>query len=111
MLLELGKALSFIVSLLSLYPLLFSAFFVPGKRWEERLLLSLSKAAIAGCCCFASGILFAFTERHTLAIHELIATLPVRLYFLALGGMGLLFIASWYLETYYVPLLYRNLPH
>ncbi len=43
MLLEIGKALSFILSLLSLYPIVLSAFFVPGTHWEERLSLSLVK--------------------------------------------------------------------
>jgi hypothetical protein len=113
MLLDLGKALSFLLSLLSLYPLLFTAFFVPGTHWQDRLLLSIDKAALAAFCCFVSGILFSLSEHHspTLSAREVLATLPVRLYFLALGGMALLFVASWYLETYYVPLLWKNLPH
>jgi hypothetical protein len=38
-------------------------------------------------------------------------TLPVRLYFWALAGMTVLFVLSWYLEEYYVPLIWRNQPH
>jgi hypothetical protein len=41
----------------------------------------------------------------------ILSTLPVRLYFWALGGMAFLFAASWFLETYYVPLLWKNLPY
>ena len=112
MLLELGKAISFLASLLSRFPLLFSAFFVPGTHWEDRLLLSMDKAAIAAACCFASGLLFALSERHaTVRLPSLFTTLPVRIYFLALGAMALLFVASWWLETYYMPLLWKNLPY
>ncbi len=111
MLLELGKPLSFMISLLSLYPLLFSAFFVPGTHWDDRLLLSLSKAAMAACCCFISGCFFQRADGRRATSHEIFSTLPVRIYFAALGGMALLFVGSWYLQTYYVPLLWKNLPY
>jgi hypothetical protein len=35
----------------------------------------------------------------------------VRLFFWAIAFMVLLFVLSWYLEAYYVPLLWRNQPH
>jgi hypothetical protein len=113
MLLDLGKAISFLVSLLSLFPLLLAAFFVPGRRWEDGLLLSADKAMLSAFCCLISGILFSLSEhRHaTLSLREVMTTLPVRLYFLALGGMALLFLGSWYLDTYYMPLFWKNLPH
>ena len=112
MLLELGKPLSFLLSLLSLYPLLFSAFFVPGTRFEERLLLSLDKAAIAACCCFASGLIFYLSSAHSAPVgRSVFESLPVRLYSIALSAVVVLFAVSWYLNTYYVPLLWRNLPH
>jgi hypothetical protein len=41
MLLELLKPASFLFSILSLYPVMMNAFFVPGTRWEERLELAL----------------------------------------------------------------------
>lgn len=113
MLLDLGKALSFFLSLLSLYPLLFAAFFVPGTQWQARLLLASDKVVLAAFCCFVSGILFSLSEhRHpTLTAREVFATLPVRTYILALGCMGLLFLASWCIDTYYMPLFWKNLPH
>ena len=109
MLLEVGKALSFFMSILSLYALLVSAFFVPGSRWEERLVGSLLRIALAGCMCFASGLLFRVSTEP--GEPPVTRTLPVRLFLWALAGMALLFVLSWYLEEYYVPLLWRNQPH
>jgi hypothetical protein len=108
MLLEVGKAVSFLMSILSLCALLESAFFVPGSRWEERLVGSLLRIALAGCVCFASGLLFRSAEHVEGPVTR---TLPVRLYFWALAGMTVLFVLSWYLEEYYVPLIWRNQPH
>ena len=107
MFLELGRAISFLVSLLSLYPAMFSAFFVPGARWEERLALALDHVALSACLCFASGLLFAWTP-HSKSTHSLLATPPVRLFFCTLAAMAAMFVASWYLEEYYVPLLWKN---
>lgn len=110
MLLEIGKVLSFILSLLSLYPIVLSAFFVPGTRWEERLALSLARIAMAGCICFASGLLFSWPPRADRQGEPLMRTLPVQMFLWTLAGVAVLFLLSWYLETYYVPLLWRNQP-
>jgi hypothetical protein len=111
MLLELARPLSFIASMLSLYPVLVSAFFVPGSHWEERLGFALLYVALAACICFASGILFAWPVRSGPesaapdAGQGLLSTLPVRLFFWAMTAMAILFAVSWYLEEYYLPLL------
>lgn len=110
MLLEIGKALSFILSLLSLYPIVLSAFFLPGTHWEERLSMSLVRIAMAGCICFASGLLFSWPVRADRAGEPLMRTLPVQMFLWTLTGVAVLFLLSWYLETYYVPLLWRNQP-
>jgi hypothetical protein len=111
MLLDLGKAVSLILSILSLYPVMLSAFFVPGTRWEDRLVLSLLKIASAACICFASGLLFTLDSRPSLrAVSSIFSTLPVRIFLWAMSAMTVLFVASWYLEEYYVPLLWRNQP-
>ena len=111
MLLEVSKAMSFLLSILSLYPVMMSAFFVPGARWEERLALAVYKIGLAGCVCFASGLLFSWpSPGGAKAEGSLMSTLPVRMFFWALTGMALLFLASWYLEEYYVPLLWKNQP-
>jgi len=115
MLLELAKAFSFIASLLSLYPAMFSAFFVPGTRWEERLVLSLDTIALSACVCFASGLLYLWPLKSEPAPDlksepALLSTPPVQLFFCALAVMAILFVLSWYLAVYYIPLTYKNLP-
>jgi hypothetical protein len=104
MLLELLRPLSFFLSMLSLYPVLLSAFFVPGTRWEERLEMALLRVVFAACISFTSGLLYSW---HTGAepAEPLLATLPVRLFFWAMLGMILLFALSWWLDAYYVPML------
>jgi hypothetical protein len=108
MLLEIGKAVSLLMSILSLCALLESAFLIPGARWEERLVASLLRIALAGCVCFASGLLFRSADTEPASVTR---TLPVRLFFWALAGMTVLFVVSWYLEEYYIPLIWRNQPH
>ena len=112
MVLEIGRALSFFMSILSLCALMTSAFFVPGSRWQDRLTDSLLWIALSACLCFASGMLFQQPQQANSETNEpLTHTLPVRLFFWALAGMAILFFLSWYLEEYYVPLLWRNQPH
>ena len=109
MLLELLRPLSFFLAMLSLYPVMLSAFFVPGTRWEDRLEMALLRVVFAACICFTSGLLYAW---HSPALHEpsqpLLSTLPVRLFLWALAGMAVLFVLSWYLDTYYVPMARRD---
>jgi hypothetical protein len=111
MLLELLRPISFFLSMLSLYPVLASAFFVPGARWEERLAMALLRVTMAACICFSSGILYSLPEPHRAGAHSqskeaLLSTLPVRMFFYSVGGMAILFLLSWWLDTYYVPLLH-----
>ncbi|MGD0733218.1 MAG: hypothetical protein ABR956_18280 [Terracidiphilus sp.] len=106
MLLELGKAVSFLLSILSLYPVLMSAFFVPGSGWRERLAMALLWVAFSASVCFASGLLFSWPSRANQdARQALLATLPVRLFLLTLAGMIVLFALSWYIEEYFVPFM------
>jgi hypothetical protein len=113
MLLELFKPLSFFLSMLSLYPIVLSAFFVPGTRWEERLETALLRVALSACICFTSGLLYAQpVSRHSHAgavdAEPILSTLPVRVFFCAIGGMALLFALSWWLDVYYVPMLHHG---
>ena len=107
MLLDLGRATSLILSYISLYALLDSAFFVPATRWEDRLIASFSRIGFAACVCLASGILFRESQVPEI---PLMRTLPVRLFLWTLLGASILFGLSWYLDVYYVPLLWRNQP-
>ena len=113
MLLELLRPFSFFLSILSLYPVLASAFFVPGARWEERLAMAWLRVTMAACICLSSGLLYSLPEPHQAGAHSLpkeplLSTLPVRMFFYAIGGMAMLFLLSWWLDTYYVPLLRRG---
>ena len=115
MILDIAKALSFFLSLLSLYPVVGSAFFIPGSRWEDRLVLTLARVGLAGCICLLSGILFAkpWQTVHGPAAHgseRLLATLPVRMFLWTVAGVAVLFVSSWYCDVEFVPLLWRNLP-
>jgi hypothetical protein len=107
MLLDLGKAISFALSILSLYALMDSAFFTLATRWEERLAASIARIGLAICVCFASGILFHQSDPGV----PVTRTLPVRLLIWTLLGATLLFATAWYLDVYYVPLLWPNQPY
>lgn len=111
MLLDIGRTLSFILSILSLYAVLEGAFFIPGSDWLERFSLSLLRIAIAACVCFASGMLFALPgAKDESGDMRLTSTLPVQMFFWTMAGVAVLSVLSWFLEVYYVPLLWRNLP-
>jgi hypothetical protein len=112
MLLEIGKAVSFLASILSLYALMGAAFFAPGTRWQDRLVASLTRIALAACICFASGILFRQEALHRSPESDapLNSTLPVKLFYWALLIMAALFLLSWFLETYYIPQIWKNQP-
>jgi hypothetical protein len=98
MVLELTKAFSFFATMLALYPVVISAFFVPATRWQERLFLALAKLAIAGCIALASGLIFSWpSPTNPDAGQALTSTLPVRLFLYASIGLAILFAASWYL--------------
>jgi hypothetical protein len=110
MMLDIAKALSFFASMLSLYPVVVSAFFVPGTRWEDRMVVALARVGLAGCVSLLSGILFLRPWRASPAHEHLLATLPVRLYLWTVAGVAVLFALSWYLDVSVVPWLWRNAP-
>ncbi len=110
MLLELTRTLSFFVSMLALYPVVVSAFFVPGSHWEDRLILAVARIGLAGCLALVSGILFARPWLYQDGVHRLLAALPVRIYLWTILGVAILFLLSWFLEEFYVPYLWKNLP-
>jgi hypothetical protein len=95
------------LSILSLCALLDTAFFVPATRWEDRLAASLARIIFAGGVSLISGMLFHISQPQVPLAH----TLPVRLFLWAFSGLSLLFVLGWYLDVYYMPLFWRNLPH
>jgi len=98
MVLELGKAACFFLCILSLYGAAIHAFFVPGARWEERILLAGMRLALAAYVCFMSGLVFTLPVRSNPDRgRRLTSTLPVRLFFWSSACIAALFLASWYL--------------
>jgi len=108
LLLDLGRAVSFACSVLSLYALMGAAFFAQGTRWEDRLVESFARIVVAAAVCLVSGLLFRLEARPQ---KPLTATLPVKLFLWALPGYAMLFVLAWYLDVYYVPLIWKNLPY
>ncbi len=105
---ELARAVALIFSIVSLYALLGSAFFAPGSPWQTRLLASIEMLAMAGCVCFASGLLFNLTIHSEPPVAK---TLPVQLFWWVLGVTALMFALSRYLEVFYVPFIWKNQPY
>ncbi len=105
MFLELSRAVSFLLSILSIYWVTVGAFFVPGSRWQERLTLALLRLGLAACVCFFSGLLFSWplhapSRARRPHAEPFFSTLPVQLFFWALAGVALLFFSSWYIASY-----------
>ncbi len=101
MLLDLGRALSFFLAIVSRYMVGLSAFFQPGSRWEARLALALVKLALAGCICLFSGVLFAWNSPR----QRLRSTLPVQMFLWAAAAIVVLFAVCWYLHIGWVRVL------
>ena len=96
--LEIGKAACFFLCIASLYEAAIYAFFVPGVRWEQRMVLASFRLAWAGYVCFISGLVFKIPIRSNPDRNQrLTATLPVRLFLWSSVGIVVLFLASWYL--------------
>jgi cation transport ATPase len=104
---DLAKLAALVLTILSIYALLGSVFFIPGTTWQLRLESSIQTLVMTGCVCFASGLLFRLTTHPEPAV---IRTLPVRLFFWSLGGVVLMFLLSRYLEVYYIPYDLKHLP-
>ena len=118
MLRELVKAGSFIASLTALYAMMGSAFFTPGTRWQQRLFEAALRLTFAACVSLASGTIFALAGGEgsgepspEAGSPRITRTLPMQLFLWTSAAATLLFLLSWYLEEYYVPLLWRNQPH
>jgi hypothetical protein len=95
MLLDLGRALSFFLGIVTLYVAAMDAFFQPGSRWEDRLAFACVRLALAGCVCLLSGVLFAWNTPD----QPLRSTLPVKMFLWAAGAISVLFAVCWYLHA------------
>jgi hypothetical protein len=96
--LDLGKTLTFFLSLTSLFWAALGAFFQPGSWWQDRLGVAAGKLLISCCICFASGMLFRWPAKtNPDAGQPITSTLPVRMFFWGAAGISVLFGMSWYL--------------
>lgn len=109
----LAKLIALLLSILSLLWVLGHAFFVPGSGWQDRLIQSLAMVGLAGSVCLASGLVFELPNRKfdPEPPVPLAQTLPVRLFFWAVGIMAALFALSWFLAEDFVPLIWKNQPY
>ena len=101
MLLDLSRALTFFVGIVSLYWAGIGAFFVPDSGWNERLLTMLVRLSLSAAVCLLSGLLFAWPLKSRLRTpNSLMSTLPVQLFFWGFAVIAVLFVSSWYLDSY-----------
>ncbi|HEX3986498.1 MAG TPA: hypothetical protein VHX13_07800 [Acidobacteriaceae bacterium] len=111
--LQIAKFFGLAGSILSLYVLLGRAFFIPGGGWEDRLISGLATLGLAASVCFATGLLFEIPNRKfdPEPVPSLLHTLPVRLFFWGASLVALMFLLSWFLANYFVPLIWKNQPY
>jgi formate/nitrite transporter FocA (FNT family) len=109
MLLEIAKPMALLLCMVSLCAVFYTAFLVPASGLEQRIWDSLILLSLAAGICLASGLIFreevhtARDEAHDsapLTRDPLTRTLPIQMFCWAAGLILVLFVASWYLETY-----------
>ncbi len=101
MFLDLARAISFFITMLSLLALFNTAFFIIGATWKQRLLACITRVALAACISLASGLLFRHSTHPAVPLSK---TLPVRVFLWTLFVVMVFFAAAWYLDVYYIPL-------
>jgi hypothetical protein len=104
---EVAKPISLMLCLLSLCAVFHTAFLGSPSGLHERIWDSLELLALSGGIALASGLIFGeSTQKPQAGSAWLASTLPMQLFWWASGLMLLLFVGSWYLETYCI--FYRN---
>jgi hypothetical protein len=111
--LQIAKFLALVLSILSLFALVGHAFFVLGSGWGDRLLDGLAMLGLTASICFASGFIFEIPNRKfdPEPTPRLTPNLPVRLFFWGVGLMAVMFLLSWFLAEYFVPMIWKNQPY
>jgi formate/nitrite transporter FocA (FNT family) len=98
MLLEVAKPVALVLCMVSLFGVFYTAFLVPASDLEQRVWDSLALLSLAAGICLSSGLIFRESS-HT-GRDPLTHTLPVQMFCWGASLILVLFIASWYLETY-----------
>jgi hypothetical protein len=108
MLVEAAKPVTFIFCILSLYALFHAAFMAPSSDPYQRIYDSILLLALSAIVSVISGVSFLTAERQPERRRAtLMSTLPVQLFCWAASVMVVLYLLSWYLETYC--LFYRDI--
>jgi hypothetical protein len=96
---EVAKAVTLLLCILSQYAVFHKAFLIPGRTVQERIWDSVDLLVLAAGISVVSGLLFREGERDGV---RLAGTLPMQIFLWATGIMVVLFVVSWYLETYVI---------
>jgi hypothetical protein len=108
MLVELARPVTLISTILSLYALFHAAFLIPASNVHQRIYASLEMLALAAAISLAGGLAFReSTSKSPTGGIRLTGTLPVRVFCWSASVMLILFIVSWYVESYCV--FYRDI--
>jgi cation transport ATPase len=103
MLVEAAKPVTFILCILSLYAVFHAAFMAPSSDLHEKIYESMLLLALSAIVSVISGISFRAAEPEPQAHNmRLISTLPLQLFCWATSIMLVLFLLSWYLESFCV---------
>lgn len=106
MLVEVAKPVTLVFCILGLYAVFSAAFLVPSIDVDQRIFASLSRLALAAAISLISGLIFREPRKSQAGCPRLSATLPIQMFCWAASAMLILFLVSYYVETYCV--LYRD---
>jgi hypothetical protein len=103
--LELAKFASLLLSLLSLVALLRTAFFTPASNCEQRILPALGMLLLAAAVCMGSGAIFrAWEQRVGQRQASVVTSLPMLIFWWSAGAITLLYVVTWFLERFFIPI-------
>jgi hypothetical protein len=106
MFVELAKFASFLLLVVTLCDVFHHAFLVPSSELPERIWSSLRLLICAAGLSFLSGYLFRVSELKasgSKSATRISSTFPVQVFLWTSGGILLLFLLAWVLETYFLP--------
>src|SRR6185437_10311535 len=108
MLLEVAKPIALLLCMLSLCAVFHTAFLIPASDLHQTILDSLELLSLAAGISVISGLIFRESVKEPSADSKgLMATLPLQVFYWAVGIMLLLFLCCWYLESHCV--FYRDI--
>jgi len=111
MLLELARPVTLLGCILALLALFHAAFLEPDASALQHLEDALSPLLMAAAMALLGGLVFLPSRRARVVPisrgRAFWSTFPVRVFYYSTLGMGLLFLAAWYFETFLIP--YRDI--